>query len=96
MTYSGIHDGCPLHGHSTDHPTGQRIGCLCKQLVASEILTSLRNDGWAVACHNDYRQFGYPCTFWLFTKGNRCAKGEGPDDFTALGKVVDAAEERKR
>lgn len=47
----------------------------------------IRALGWAVAIHNDYRQFGMPCTFWLFTKGDRAVKGEGASDAEALNKV---------
>jgi hypothetical protein len=40
-----------------------------------------------VAIHNDYRQGGEAHTFWLFTQGNHCAKGEGRTDSEALDKV---------
>ena len=48
----------------------------------------LRKRGWSVAVHNDYRQHGESFTFWLFTKGDRCARGEGRTDTEALGKVA--------
>lgn len=44
--------------------------------------------GWAVAIHNDYRLNGEPHTFWLFTKGDRCVKGEGRTDAEALAQVA--------
>lgn len=44
----------------------------------------IRTLGWSVAVHNDYRVNGKPFTFWLFTKGDRCVKGEGPTDAIAL------------
>ena len=47
----------------------------------------LRAGGWTVAVHNDYRQDGKQMTFWLFTKGNRCVKGEGLTDAEALNQV---------
>jgi hypothetical protein len=50
-------------------------------------LEALRERGWAVAVHNDYRQQGLNYTFWLFTKGDRCAKGEGRTDEDALAQV---------
>lgn len=50
----------------------------------------LRAAGWSVACHNDYRQLGERFTFWLFTKGDRCIKGEGQTDAAALN-IIRAA-----
>lgn len=47
----------------------------------------IRQAGWMVAIHNDYRQDGELCTFWLFTKGDRAVKGEGTTDAVALNKV---------
>ena len=44
-----------------------------------------------VAVHNDYSQGSYNYTFWLFTKGRYCAKGEGRFDVDALKQVRDAA-----
>lgn len=49
----------------------------------------LRALGWSVAVHNDYRLRGASHTFWLFTKGTRCAKGEGLTDAEALQKVYE-------
>ena len=49
------------------------------------LLDKLRCMGWRVAVHNDYyTQLGGWCTFWLFTKGRLCAKGEGSTDEVAL------------
>jgi len=45
---------------------------------------ALRARGWVVAVHNDYRLHGELHTFWLFTKGDHCAKGEGLSDDEAL------------
>ena len=53
------------------------------------LLESLRNRGWAVAVHNDYRQNGVDHTFWLFTKDGQCTKGEGLTDAEALQRVDD-------
>lgn len=47
----------------------------------------IRAQGWMVAVHNDYRQDGKLFTFWLFTKGDLCAKGEGRSDAEALDMV---------
>lgn len=47
----------------------------------------IRAAGWAVAVHNDYRLNGVAHTFWLFTKGDRCVKGEGVTDAQALNQV---------
>jgi len=47
-------------------------------------LAALRLRGWAVAVHNDYRLGGEPHTFWLFTKGDLAARGEGRSDEEAL------------
>lgn len=56
----------------------------------------IRAKGWAVGVHNDYRLHGVPCTFWLFTKGNLCVKGEGPTDEEALNKVREEIERIER
>lgn len=113
MGWSGIHDGCPLHGHATDSmkALNGHVGCLCDLLVGlvgcpglagrfvyleaenerleaivgvPTQLDRIRAAGWSVAAHNDYWQGGQFFTFWLFTKGRRCAKGEGPSDLRAL------------
>lgn len=47
----------------------------------------IRALGWDVAVHNDYRLNGEPHTFWLFTRGSECVKGEGRTDAEALNKV---------
>lgn len=58
----------------------------------------LRLRGWMVAVHNDYWQNGCRMTFWLFTRGSECVKGEGASDAEALNLVrADlAARERTR
>ena len=53
-------------------------------MAIQSILSELREDGWRVAVHNDYMLNGELHTFWLFTFGNWCAKGEAKDDYTAL------------
>lgn len=50
-------------------------------------LSALREQGWVVAVHNDYRQAGVLRTFWLFTRGDFCARGEGDTDAIALAAV---------
>jgi hypothetical protein len=47
----------------------------------------LREQGWAVAVHNDYRLNGERFTFWLLTRGDRCVKGEGRTDADALNEI---------
>jgi hypothetical protein len=47
----------------------------------------LRQLGYTVAVHNDYRQHGKSRTFWLMTKGNICVKGEGFTDAEALDEI---------
>lgn len=47
----------------------------------------LREQGWAVAIHNDYRQDGISHTFWLLTKGDRAIRGEGRTDADALNNI---------
>ena len=47
----------------------------------------LRNLGWSVAVHNDYRIHGEHYTFWLFTKDGRAIKGEGRTDIDALNQI---------
>jgi len=60
-------------------------------LSASGYLAILRNEGWRVAVHNDYRQDGRDWTFWLLTHPDgRWIKGEGISDGLALGAAFDA------
>lgn len=65
-------------------------------LVARSTADDIREAGWAVAVHNDYRQGGVPMTFWLFTKGNVCVKGEGKTDAEALDQIRAQLETRPR
>ena len=60
-------------------------------MTMSERITAdtLRALGWTVGVHNDYRIHGELHTFWLFTKGDRCAKGEARTDERALQLVYD-------
>lgn len=51
----------------------------------------MREAGWSVAVHNDYRLGGESFTFWLFTKGNHFVKGEGQTDDDALAICAEAA-----
>lgn len=54
----------------------------------------IRAEGWNVAVHNDYRLNGRGHTFWLFTKGDECVKGEGFSDAEALNQIRDAIRAR--
>ncbi len=48
----------------------------------------IRDKGWTVAGHNDYRLHGATYTFWLFTHPDgRWVKGEGKTDAEALNQV---------
>lgn len=47
----------------------------------------LREAGWMVAVHNDYRLNDVFHTFWLMTKGDKCVKGEGKTDEEALNEI---------
>lgn len=63
-------------------------------------LLTLRNGGWVVAVHNDYRQAGERHTFWLFTKTYKsgliiAVKGEGSTDTEAVKQVMDEAFDSK-
>lgn len=58
-------------------------------LPPTDILQKLRDEGWMVGCHNDYRLDGQFHTFWLFTKDGRCVKGEGTSDYAALQEVAE-------
>lgn len=60
------------------------------ELTTEGRLTSLRASGWTVAVHNDYRLNGTAYTFWLFTRGNDCAKGEGLNDEQAISRAYDS------
>lgn len=54
-------------------------------MTSPTTLAELRNLGWSVAVHNDYRISGQDCTFWLLTHAcGRWVKGEGHTDEEAL------------
>lgn len=55
----------------------------------AERVQKLRDGGWMVAVHNDYRQDGKLRTFWLFVRDGRAVKGEGDTDAEALEAVLD-------
>lgn len=56
-------------------------------VVERSTALDIRALGWAVAVHNDYRLHGEHHTFWLFTKDDRCVKGEGRSDAEALDAI---------
>jgi hypothetical protein len=60
------------------------------------LLKELRRRGWLVAVHNDYMQDGVFHTFWLFTKGGWCVKGEGITDERALTLASEQADKIER
>lgn len=54
-------------------------------MTALKACAALRDAGWSVAVHNDYRLSGKPMTFWLWTHSDgRWIKGEGANDDEAL------------
>lgn len=60
---------------------------------ALKALASLRQQGWSVAVHNDYRLDGEARTFWLLTHPlGHWIKGEGRTDAEALEQATDALE----
>lgn len=66
----------------------ERNAAIARAEVAEEASPDdIREMGWAVAVHNDYRMNGRPYTFWLFTKNNRAVKGEGSTDVEALRQI---------
>lgn len=86
----GRPEGCDCWGSGTcslcdPDDTGRRT------VGAPATVEDLRALGWTVAVHNDYRLQGQPHTFWLFTKGDFAAKGEGQTDSEALSKAMSEA-----
>lgn len=55
----------------------------------SEQLKKMRDEGWMVAVHNDYRLDGEAYTFWLFTnfRNNTFVQGEAKTDEEALENI---------
>jgi hypothetical protein len=79
-------EGIPAHCQENLHCLAQemfRLGKLARDGSPDDI----REAGWTVAVHNDYRLNGRAHTFWLFTKGDRCVKGEGFTDAEALDQI---------
>lgn len=60
-----------------------------------DALARLRQAGWTVAVHNDYRLGGQSYTFWLLTHPcGRWVKGEGSTDDGALAECERQIERR--
>lgn len=55
----------------------------------TEMLKELRDEGWMVAVHNDYRLGGEAYTFWLFTnfRTGTFVQGEARTDEEALRNI---------
>lgn len=52
-------------------------------------LKYLRRNGYTVAVHNDYRQNGNLCTFWILIDSEGMSyKGEGNSDEEAFSEIV--------
>jgi hypothetical protein len=59
-----------------------------KKRSLTSMLRLLREAGWMVAVHNDYRQDGKLFTFWMFTHTcGKFLKGEAERDEDAVGLV---------
>ena len=58
-------------------------------MTADQWLADLRRDGWRVAAHNDYMQYGALFTFWLMVRGEVAVKGEGKTDEYALREITE-------
>lgn len=56
-------------------------------VLRASLPDDIRAQGWMVGCHNDYTLMGEKYTFWLFTKGSECVRGEGRDDKQAMNTV---------
>lgn len=58
-----------------------------------EKLQVMRDAGWLVAVHNDYRLAGVLMTFWVFTnvQTGKFVKGEAASDSQALDLCLEAA-----
>lgn len=64
---------------------GEMLAELRKEIMPNEtLLDKIRDLGWDVAVHNDYRLGGVRHTFWLFTRDGLSVKGEGKSDHEAL------------
>lgn len=58
---------------------------------ARQAAEAMREGGWSVAVHNDYRVDGKCATFWLWTHpSGRWLKGEGQTDDVALAECLRA------
>lgn len=80
-----------MHQEVTHHPSCDWFvsrTCTCGlKALRDSVPDDIRAAGWAVAVHNDYRLAGVAHTFWLFTRGDRCIKGESLTDAEALNQI---------
>ena len=76
------------------HAVARAEGVTVNKLSNPASPVDIRRRGWAVAVHNDYRLGGSSMTFWLFTRGSECVKGEGATDEEALDAVRAQLKER--
>jgi hypothetical protein len=88
---SGLSDSAYRHYCDLHHTLDEAVKKL--EALESEPISpdDLRELGWVVAVHNDYRLDSEAHTFWLFTKNGRCIKGEGKTDAIALKAVMEQA-----
>ena len=62
----------------------------------SKKLKTIRDKGWVVGIHNDYKLKGKFYTFWLFTHPNgNYVKGEAETDEKALDEVLTKLKAKK-
>jgi hypothetical protein len=81
-------DGCAIKSDANGRPECRCWAAFWPDLQENPSSPAdLRFLGWMVAVHNDYMLDGKRYTFWLFTKGDRCVKGEGESDASALNQI---------
>jgi hypothetical protein len=79
--------GCPGEVIAERDQLRDELEARKQDSLSQSIPDDIRAAGWAVAVHNDYRLNGVAHTFWLFTKVDRCVKGEGLTDADALNQI---------
>lgn len=82
-----FYDIVPVDSPSPVAAETQAATPLTQPVINHSSADDLRIAGWSVAVHNDYRLNGERFTFWLFTQGDLCVKGEGRTDTEALNIV---------
>lgn len=111
LTYSGDPDqacrqieklvqGAPRLAQDLEAAEHWTNGWMFDEDSAASRADDLREKGWAVAVHNDYKLPDGMCTFWLMTKriGNQtiALKGEGYSDRIALDLIREQVSKLER